>query len=373
MSPAIREIRRIYPNAHITLSVLEKLYNIAELCPYIDEIILDTRHCDWRNFLSLYQWNLGIAKKLLLHRYSLCFPVSIYPSSVLLSYMGGVQKFLSFKPTPSKPGTGVEPFNQDIYEPFMCNISTPDITINETNVFGRSPSILDSLLQYPVTNREGEAWLGASDRAYARDLIGSYISNGNNIYVICMGGTNMSKMWSPQNYARLAQMIVEQEPNTKFVITGGGQIDGQSAALFKQSVDEKFFNEHVVDVTNKATYRQSGALIELADIYIGNDTGTMNLAAAVKTPILMPHYFPADLPKADHTVLKGAYPYHVPSVTIQPKHALPECRNSDNHYGCIMFDRPHCITQVTVDTVFDGYNKLKERIAQNNCEPLFIS
>ena len=372
MSAAIREIRRIYPEAHITFVVSQNVVNLVECCPYIDEVVLDHHHCDFRNFLSIYQWNAELSKKLLLRRYDMAFPLSGMPSELLLAYMSGTQKIFSFKPGSAQHF--LEPFGSKLYEPFLTEIPVVSPHFNENSRFSRNMILVDSIVRYPIANREGEVWLSANDRGFARDLLSAYISNDYKIYVICMGGTAPRKQWSPKNYARLTQMIAEQESKVKFIVMGGGQLDNWSADIFKQSVDEKFFNEYIIDMTNKCTYRQSGAILEFAEMYIGNDTGTMHLAVVVKTPVLTPNCFPVDLHKSiGGGVPKGYYPYHVPSVTVQPKHALPECQDSKDGWGCCIAERPHCITQITVETMFDGYNKLKERIADNNIEPLFIS
>ena len=39
MSPLLRELRRNYPSAHITLVVKPAVYNLVELCPYVDETL----------------------------------------------------------------------------------------------------------------------------------------------------------------------------------------------------------------------------------------------------------------------------------------------------------------------------------------------
>ena len=140
----------------------------------------------------------------------------------------------------------------------------------------------------------------------------------------------------------------------------------------KATIDEKLYADHVIDLTNKCTYRQTGAILELSDMYIGNDTGTMHMAAAVKTPVLSPNCFSADR-SLEHSTPACCYPWHVPSVTVFCKHPLPECRNSKYNYGCTVATRPHCITQITVETMFDAYNQLLGRIADNNIEPLFVS
>ncbi|MBR1579329.1 MAG: glycosyltransferase family 9 protein [Selenomonadaceae bacterium] len=369
LSPSLRALRQIYSDANITLIVNSGSGNLAELCPYIDELILNPARYNWRDFLSIYQWNVELAKKLLLSRYDLVFPLAGFPSIFLLGYMGGGQKIFGLPP--KSDNDILEPFGDKIYKPLMIEVPRPNPRVNEANIFSARMALVDSIAQHPITNREGEVWLSAGDRAFACDLLSAELSNGRKIYVICMGGSAPRKQWQPQNYARLAQMIVKQEPDTKFVILGGGHIDEQEATMFRQSVDEKFFNEHIINLTNMCTYRQSGAILELVDMYIGNDTGTMHMAAATKTPVLSPNCYSAERPLGGIPAI--VYPYHVPSVTVLVEHALPECRDSKDGWGCRIANRPHCITQITVEKMFEAYNILKERIAANNIEPLFIS
>lgn len=145
-----------------------------------------------------------------------------------------------------------------------------------------------------------------------------------------------------------------------------------TAAIFKQTLGVQLVNAHVLDLTNRINYRQSAVMLRCCDIYIGNDTGTMHLAAAVSTPVLMPSCFAADL-DVKFSVLDIYHPYRVPSVTVLVKNALPECKALNNGVGCVIYNRRHCIAQIAVDKMFEGYRRLKERIAEKNIEPLFIS
>lgn len=154
---------------------------------------------------------------------------------------------------------------------------------------------------------------------------------------------------------------------------GGGKADAHHAAVFKQTLGEELTVKHVADLTDNCDYHRSAAIYGMCDMYVGNDTGNMLIAAAVKIPVLMPHYFAADLPAADYTTPRGDYPYRVPSVIVMPTHALDDCKNSTTHYGCKVADRPHCITQVKVPTMFAAYQLLKERITEKNIEPLFVT
>ena len=191
------------------------------------------------------------------------------------------------------------------------------------------------------------------------------------IYAICMGGTTFSKLWPAENYAALAEMILKNENDSVFVILGGGKIDSEFAKIFKNQLKSEFKNQ-ILDLVDKVTYRQSAAILSLCDYYIGNDTGTMHLAAALKVPVLVACCFPADVTPTDESIVVRYYPYHVPSVVVQPRYALPECKDSKYSYGCTQ-KIPHCIKTISVTNMFSGLKLLKEQIDKQATSPLFIN
>ena len=69
LSPCIREIRRIYIEAKITLVSYSRARALAEACPYIDELHLNSRSFNWEDFLAAYDWNISYASRLLRHRF----------------------------------------------------------------------------------------------------------------------------------------------------------------------------------------------------------------------------------------------------------------------------------------------------------------
>ena len=364
-SPAIKEVRRLYPTAHITLVFFPRALTLAEYCPYVDEVIPNGRECDWHSLPEIYRWNAGIAQRLLRRRIDIVYAFTQYPSTILLSYMSGAKERISHKFTPEDGAIECAPFY--IFSSLLT-IEVPKQYYG-THSVDHNLSLLDYTLHAPVADRELEVWYTPFDRAEAENIVSA---DGRKTYALCMGGTAPQRQWAPQRYAELVAQILRKESDAKFIILGGGPNDEMSAAIFRQSIDEKMFSERVIDLTGKTNYRQSAALLSLCDMYIGSNTGTMHIAAAVQTPVLSLHCCAADLKIKfpDHI----AYcPYHVPTITVQPKHALPECQGSDSGRGCRIVDRPHCITQITVNTVFDAFNKLKKRVATNNLKPLFIS
>ena len=368
MSAAMRELRRIYPTAHITLIVRPNANSIAEHCPYINEILTNISPPDWREFPLSYQRDQKMAEALLSRRYDMAFAFTHYPNTLLLAYMSGARERVSHAFSD----------HNEAFEVGPLFAFAPLVTIEAQKwIYGAHSiesnlALISAVTRAPIINREPEVWYTPNDYAATSEFFRQHMNPERKVYALCMGGMSLRKMWSPEKYAQLIKMIAEQEPDIDFVILGAGKVDEQSATVFKQNLDQEFVREHVFDMTNSGTYRMSAVMLKFCDMYIGNDTGTMHMAAAVKTPVLSPSCFATDL-EVRFSVLDSYYPYGVPSVTVLVRNALPECKAANNGVGCVNEAAPHCIVQIEPETMHVAYEILKERIAKNIIEPLFIS
>ena len=381
-SGAIREFRRMYPTAHITLMVNAGSLTLGEYCPHVDEIFHNEQQYDATNFNALYEWNVKFAQNFLRRRYHLCYAFIHRPNTAMLAYFSGAQtrvahiseEVLASFTLGYDPNRKADQFNGNVLMQntidglmtHLCSMYAYGSHIVDTHF-----SFVDHILGARTFNRELEIWYTPIELAKANEILESA---RRPVYALAMGGREQRKHFPPEKYAHLVEMILQEDPTATFIILGAGADDEKSAQTFKENLDEKIFNEHVIDLTSKTSYRLSAALLTLCEMYIGNDTGIMHVAAAAKCPVLTPNCFAADIEphRADYVRLFS--PYHVPSVTVQPAHALDDCKVNHPYvpYGCHA-GKAHCILQIETETVFHGYKILKERIAAQNIEPCFIS
>jgi len=353
----IREIRRLYPYAHITLMVHPHSLSMAECCPYVDEVILyDAKYTDRNNIAQFYLTAVESARELLTRRIDVCYAFTNYADSAFLMYISGAKTRIVRQ----------FPKSSDVYDAYaqFSNIVIPLSFVHNADCF---MFFVECILHARVFNRELEAWFTPYDLNVAKKFLGDVSLP---TYALCMGSTSLRRHYPPEKYAALVEMILAEE-NVNFVILGGHE-DLKSAKIFKKALP-KNYSGSIIDLTDKLTYRQSAALLSLCDVYIGNDTGVMHAAAAVKCPVLTPNCCGADLPHQELRIVQGCSPYRVPCVIVQPAHALPECDAEKPYdtFGC-RAKIPHCITQIEPQTLFKGYQLLKERCAQNLMEPLYI-
>lgn len=369
----LREIRRLYPNAYIALCVKSNVIQLAELCPYVDEVIFNEGKFTYADFYEMFNDYIKLAEKFLATKFDICYSLAYLAETNFLMYLSGAKVRISINVysdlIEENMFANIKFFNFKNTAPLSTKIvSRPQYRCHRVDMIFH---ILEELLSAPIDNRDLEIWYSPRDAAFAKNLV---VKLRRPLYALCLGGSHDRKKYPPEKYAKFLELVVKDDPQATFIILGGGKNDLKSAQILKENLDEKFFSEHVIDLTNKANYRQSAAVINLCDAYIGNDTGTMHIAAALKIPVLCVNCFPADLKIGIGDILAVYYPYGVPNVIVRPKNALPECTADKSHqvYGCRVAMKPHCITQIEPNTIFDGLKVLKKRIAEKNFKPLYI-
>ncbi len=367
----IREVRRIYPEAYITLMVSPVAFELAEHCPYADEIIPNLKQFAFtQNFIELYKWCADLSKQLLKNRIDVCYAVAHNPCTPFLMYMCGARSRVSHYIADEKEATWCQ--DGEVPVPYSLQLAT---NLFPMFAYGKHAvdicfSLLDHTLHSPVANRSLEIWYTAFEMNIAKSILENAKQK---VYALTMGGSGLNRHYPPEKYARLLEIILREDPTATFVILGAGQNDLISAEIVKNTAPE-IYEKHVIDLTNRINYRRSAAILSLCDMYIGNDTGTMHVAAAVKCPVLLVSCYSANFPFSHNVSISKYRPYLVPSVVIQPKKALPECEINEpyNHWGCRSM-KPHCITQIEPETVYSGFKLLNQRIAEKNIETVYIS
>lgn len=367
-SGLIREVRRLYPDARITLLVRAASAILAETCPYVNEIVVDPQSFWPTNLFEFYKINLQTARTLLEQRFDICFACVLHPKSFFLMYMSGAKT----RVTAIQQETYDEFNNSRNFTEFSMRLATHIFPYSNygTHTADRFFSLLENMLHLPITNRKTEVWYTPADVSFVKTLLKGVSTP---IYALCMGGDIPKNHYPPEKYAKFLEMILRKEPTATFVILGGGQDDLKSAEILKNAKPQ-IYEKNIIDLTNKLNYRQSSAILSFCDIYIGNDTGTMHAAVATGCSALILMCFGADLPTLHQNNPRRWYPYGVPNVVVQPKHALPECKkvNFYDPRGCAA-PFPHCITQIEPETLYKGFKLLKKRIAAGINEPLYMS
>lgn len=93
------------------------------------------------------------------------------------------------------------------------------------------------------------------------------------------GQDHLSKRWSAKGFSALADRLARSH-NAGVVLVGGHDDQPIARAI------ERSLGVPVLNLAGKLTFAQLGALIQQCELFIGNDSAPMHLAAAVNTPVV---------------------------------------------------------------------------------------
>lgn len=360
LSPCIREIRRIYPSARITLVIHERVYELATACPYIDEVIKFDAFGNMRDFTKLFRQFIEVSRTLLERHFDIAFLFDHFMTTSLLAYMSGARDRIICE----GQGNPLD-FKIDVMKFTAPLVSTILPRLAKTNhAVDTNLKLLDQFLHAPVKNRELEIWYAPADLELAKKIFNQRNFNKpRRVYSLTLGGTRPGNWYPPEKYAEFIKTVLENDLNACFILLGWTR-EKPIIRKFLTELHGKYI-DRVLNLSGQITLRQCAAVISLCTAHIGNDTGTMHIAAANHIPCLEVTPYPADQKLRANTIFLKFAPYHVPAVVVQPAKSLPECADSQESHGCRSVGKPHCITQIPSQKVLNGFILLNQKIQHN--------
>lgn len=91
-----------------------------------------------------------------------------------------------------------------------------------------------------------------------------------------LGAGFPSKQLAPEKFGAVIRALRCREPSRQFVVVGG---PGEGPVV-------EALGETVCDLTGRLTLQETAAVLERCQLFIGNDSGPMHMAAAVGTPVV---------------------------------------------------------------------------------------
>ncbi len=261
--PAIEALRAHFPNAHLALMVRSYTEEIAQSCPWVDEVIAYRyeRGGQHRSLLGYCRFVHEIIRR----KFDAAFILHPSVRSHLLPALCGIPYRVGF----------------DSYLPFLLTTKVPDrrheglksesdATLDIVKAFGvRVPSEKELILSvFPEDEYFIESILNEASWQRGGDWIAFH-----------PGASCVSKRWSKESFALLGRKLVQEE-NRQLVVIGGEETVSIGLYL-KETIGER-----VLDLTGKLNLKQTAALLKKCEVLISNDSGPVHLAAAVGTRTL---------------------------------------------------------------------------------------
>jgi len=323
--PALRALRRILPDASITLAVRPGAKGIFSEVDFIDDVLVYDRRNAFSVFGQIREW-----KK---REFDLAVLFQNAFEAALIPFLAGV---------PVRLGYATESRQAMLTHP----LPLPDWRSTKHEVFYYLYLItaLEQMLFRTSTVCEGDPdislSISESRKSQASELLRSHgVSEEKSVVAICPGSINSrAKRWPAEAYAALADRLIEDRRNV-VLIGSKDEID------VTNEVAQRMRHRPVV-LTGKTTLDQITAVLGLVDLVVTNDTGPAHIAAALGCPTIV--------------IFGPTNP-----LTTRPFSPKAEIiRHPPDCAPCMLRDCPidhRCMTAITVDEVFEHSHALLKR------------
>ncbi len=320
-SAALPAFRELYPDAFIVLLVRETIFNLAETCPYVDEVWSINPGRFRTAIIEHWRWY----RRIIQGRFDLA--INAKPSAFLyftdcIAGWSRASRRIAFECT-DEIITRTEAY------PYYTEL-VPDA--------GRTRFEIDRYydmlrqLGFAGSEHKPELWLTDDDRTWAARCRDSF--RGKPYVMVFPGAFAAQRRWPAENFIRSIREIDGQR-SLHWVICGSAdeaELCGMLAAELQQGAIA-----HTVSA-GTATLREIAALMQGAAFYLGNETGGAHIAAAAGIPVFCiqggGHY-------------GRFFPYPDSPLTVAITHRMP-CYNCG--WQCD-HEELECLSRVSVEVV----------------------
>lgn len=313
-TPVIRALRTRFPQARLDFVTKRAFVELLQTNPHLDHVYAYAPQ-------NSYQGLFYLARQLRKNRYDLCIDIHKNLRSHLLRFLIHPKHTVTYS-------------KQVISRTLLVKIG-----INRYKEILQVPErYLKRLSAFRVVNDEKGLELFPTSQHYANvQTIFQQEHLTEKEPVIGFGpiASYPLKQWSPEKFITLGQQLIQQY-HARIMIFGGPE-DRQAG----KTIAKQLPNSPIV-LCGRVSLLESAAALERCAIFVGNDTGTVHIATAMKTPVIV-LFGPT-------TKEFGFYPYRIPSQIICKPLPCRPCTHTGKG-TCKIKDTHACMKQIRVKEV----------------------
>jgi len=259
-TPAIRAIRKRYPQAHLACLVPSRAAAVLAGNPRLDEVIPTDDDTSGRSFFR----SLGLARSLGRRKFDTVFLFHRSRTKARVARWAGIRERVGFA-VPGRSGlltkaVPLPPEETHRIDFYLSLVQGAGIQAN-----GRKPEF------FPA-----ESASGSLDRLFAQHGM-----RRDEPYVVVHAGGNWDlKRWPAEHFARWIRLFRQNRP-WKVLLCGTA-----SEAELADRIRDGFAPSEVVSLSGKTSLDELALLLRGARLLVSNDSGPIHLAASQDTPIV---------------------------------------------------------------------------------------
>lgn len=259
-TPVIKVLRDNYPHAYIAMIVSPYSKEIVDGNPYLDEVIIydkDRKHKSWPR-------SIKFSRNLKKRKFDLALILHPTNRMHLVTYLAGIPRRIG-------------------YDQKLGFLLSDKIT--HTKQFGQKHEIeynLDLIRYMGLETKDALPFmpLKAESEKWAEELLlKEQVTKKDKLLAIHPGASCPSKIWPIDQFAEVADKLIEKYGFKVFVIAGP-----KDTAL-TQNVLENMLHP-AVNLGGKTSVSQMASLLKRCSLFISNDSGPVHVGSAVGVPVI---------------------------------------------------------------------------------------
>lgn len=315
--PALRNLRRLFPNSHITLATRSSARGLFSEAEFLDDLLVHEGSGLRSVVHQVREWR----------RRSFDLAV-LLPNSLetaLVASLARVPLRIGYA-TDGRQGLLTHPLDLPEWR------SSQHEVFYYLNIIARLEWLVNREQTFLNTQPDASIEVAERRKVAALDLLrGEGITDGRPLIALCPGSINSrAKRWPAERYAALADRFID-ECGADILLIGSAAEEDVSL-----EVSARMHNNPVM-LTGKTELAQLVAVLSLVDLLVTNDTGPAHIAAGLGRPTLV--------------IFGPTNP-----LTTRPFSPLAEIvRTAPDCAPCMLRDCPidhRCMTAITPDEVF---------------------
>lgn len=321
-TPAIRLLRKSYPDAHITMVVNKGTEDVIRYNPHINRILtIDRNIVKGASLYKRLTHDLSFLRKMRETQYDVSIDFASGDRATFLSLLCGVPYRVGFS---SREG----------WRRILLN-RTVDIP-GSVHTVKRNLLVLEEALGLKTEDTDMELYTDKADDEHISQWLKKHNLDNKRIVVINPGGRYWFKRWEAGKWVALIDLI-QGELGVPVVITGAGK-ELEDVRTIMSGIKTQAHS-----IAGQTTVLELAALLKRAALYIGNDSGPMHIAAASGTPVIALHG------PTDPTVWG---PWGKGHTVISSHVSCSPCKVTD-----CKVEKGKCMEQISVEEVWQAVNR----------------
>ncbi|MFC1646394.1 lipopolysaccharide heptosyltransferase II [Candidatus Omnitrophota bacterium] len=257
-TPAIRAIKNKYPDSYIGVLVHKRCKDVLLGNPNVNEIIVLDEKDRHKGLIG----KLRLIKELKAKRFDIVYLFHRSFTRTLICFLSGIRKRIGYYTAKRR-----------------LLLTESVLPLQEvTHRAAYYYYLITRTIPSDIKELRYDFFVSDSDVSYAENLLRKEnIKDNQKIVVIHASGNWFPKRWPVENFAKLADELIE-----KF----GAAVVFSGAPSEKDTITDilGLVKNKVINLCGKTSIRQLGALFKRADLVVSADSGPLHISVALKRP-----------------------------------------------------------------------------------------